>query len=134
MKVKDKYELLKKEYTDTLVIIKVGNFYTTFGSDAFILHYLFSYQITNDKLGFPACALEKVVWDLKNKSINYLVVSDEVLSENSYEDNQYYPVLEVAQKFYYEKVSIDMLVDRIRFLIHKDYGNYLKIKEFIDGI
>lgn len=134
MKVKDKYELLKKENSARLVIIKVGNFYTTFGSDALILHYLFSYQITNDKLGFPACSLEKVRWDLKNKKINCLIVCDDILDEDKYDNNQYYDILGVAQKFHYEEVSINILIDRILVLIHKDYGNYSKIKEFIDEI
>lgn len=134
MKIKDRYELLKKESSARMVIIKAGNFYTTFGSDALILHYLFSYQITNDKLGFPACALEKVRWDLKNKRINCLIVCGDTLDGDEYDNNQYYDILEIAQKFHYQEASTDMLIERIKTLIRQDYRNYLKIKEFIDEI
>lgn len=53
MKLKDKYNDLSNLYSEYIVLIKSGNFYLTFGDSAKIMNYLFSYQIINEKLGFP---------------------------------------------------------------------------------
>lgn len=134
MKIKEKYEKLKDEKSDVVVLIKVGSFYTTFGNDALILSYLFSYQVKNDKLGFPLSALDKVLFDLKQKKIHYLVVVDDEVVDMVDGENMYFSILEVAQKFYYDKMSMNLLMERIQLLIHKDPENYLKIKGFIDEL
>lgn len=134
MKVKEKYDMLKKEKSDFLVLFKVGSFYTTYGNDALLLNYLFSYQIKNDKLGFPISALNKVLFELEQKKISYLIVSDEENHEKCFDDNQYFSYLNLTQEFYYHKMSMDLLFQRIELLIHKDPDNYSKIKRFIDGL
>lgn len=135
MKVKDKFEEYKKLNPDTLVVMKVGSFYVAFGMDAFILSYVFSYQVKNDKVGFPLSTLDKVLFELGEKKINYMVVVEDIVTvEKKNLDNQYFEVLTLAQKFYNNKTLTDFLIERIRLLVHKDESNYFKIKDFIDEL
>ena len=41
-------------------IRKSGTFYCVFDDDCYIVHFLLGYQINNQKVGFPASALNKV--------------------------------------------------------------------------
>lgn len=43
MKVKEKYEELKNQHQEEILLLKVGSFYVTFGLDAITMNYLFSY-------------------------------------------------------------------------------------------
>ena len=77
MKIKEKYEELKKVHQDEVVLFKVGSFYVTFSKDAIVLNYLFSYQLNNSKLGFPISAFEKVTTNLKEKNISFYIFEEE---------------------------------------------------------
>jgi hypothetical protein len=57
-------------------IRKVGLFYHVFGDDAKILHFLFGYQIRDNRCGFPLNALNKVTNTLEDKKINYEVTGE----------------------------------------------------------
>lgn len=131
MKIKENYVVLKKEHQDAVFLIKVGSFYLAYESDAQLLHYLFSYQIKDNKLGFPLSALEKILEHLKQKKISYFITDELSYQE---EENQYYVFLEQAKKSYYDKLYLDLLLERIQFLIHKDSMNYVKIKGFVDEL
>ena len=50
---------------------KNGGFYCAYGNDCYILNYLFDYKITDDRVGFPTSAYEKVVKILEQNNINY---------------------------------------------------------------
>lgn len=134
MKVKDKFDECKAEKPSTLVLIKVGSFYVSYGMDAFVFSYLFSYQIKNDKVGFPLTALDKVLVELEDKKLSYLVINGEDMLEREFPESPYFSMLTKAQKFHNDKTLTEFLLDRIRFLIRKDEGNYFKIKEFIDEL
>ena len=41
----DKYEQIKQKYEDYIVIQNQGIFYTVYGLDAYIISYIFDYQI-----------------------------------------------------------------------------------------
>ena len=45
MKIKDKYRELKRQYPDSLILLRSGNFYITYDDDALLLYHLFSYQL-----------------------------------------------------------------------------------------
>lgn len=133
MKIKDKYEEVKKLHQDEVVLFKVGSFYITFSKDAIVLNYLFSYQINNEKLGFPLSALEKVCTNLKEKNISFYIFEEEDKNYNS-RDNLYSDIAKIAEKSYYSKCSNDLLLERIKNLIITSPDNYNKIKEFIDEL
>ena len=45
MKVYDIYTEKKKDYSRYVILIKVGNFYETYGEDTFLMNNLFDYKI-----------------------------------------------------------------------------------------
>ena len=51
-----------------------------------LLSYLFSYQIKNDRVGFPSSALDKIVNSLCEKHICVVVVGSEI-RESVFDDN-----------------------------------------------
>ncbi len=136
MKIKDQYCQLKVEYSNSIILIKSGNFYVTFSEDAVIFNYLFNYQINDDKVGFPLKSLEKVLFDLKNRNLNYVIVDSlnyqVKVQENSSE--YYHEILKVAEKYQFENSMNHVLIERIKYLISGNSTNYNKIKEFIDEL
>ena len=90
---------IKEIHPKTIIIVKVGSFYHVYGKDAYILSYLFGYQIktiekSNSTSGFPLGALPKVLSTLEDKKINYIVVyksqNYEVDQEMDFRDNNRY--------------------------------------------
>ena len=77
MKTVDKYVEFKSKYKDYVVIVKSGNFYYSFGEDAYILKYFFNYQIRDDKVGFPLNAKAKVKSVLNRHNVNVLEIIDD---------------------------------------------------------
>ena len=133
MKLKDRFKDLKRDYKDFIVLIVSGSFYVSYDSDAVLLSYLFSYQIKNDRVGFPSSTLDKVVSSLCEKHICVVVVGSEIL-ESVFDDNQYYVYLDEAFKFFNNHTMLESLIDRIRLLVMRDFDNYIKIKGFIDEL
>ena len=134
MKLKDRYKEIKREYLDSVILLGSGSFIISFGMDALLLHYLFSYQIKDDKVGFPKSAFERVSCILKEKEISYIYIYKDDDNNFVSSDNQYFILLEQAQKEFNDRAVLDILLDRICFLIAKDSSNYNKIKDFIDGM
>ena len=112
MTIKDKYDRVKKNHKDEVVLIRVGSFYVTFSIDAMVLNYIFSYQINEGKLGFPRASLDKVCSSLRERSISFYIFEEE-------------------GKNYYSR---DNLYSAMSVIAEKNPDNYDKIKEFIDGI
>lgn len=102
--------------------------------DAFILNYLFSYQIKSDKVGFPITSIERVSNGLLEKQISFLIFDGKEKNEYRKSENQFFLFLEKAQKAYNNQLMMQSLLDRIKLLIEKDSANYIKIKEFIDAL
>lgn len=136
MKLKEKYNLLKTEKYDYLILIKSGTFYITFDNDALIMNNLFSYQILNSKVGFPISNLDKIISKLHNESINYIISNDneEEIIELKNDINLYNKNLELAKKKEFKNSLNNMLLERIKFLIENNEDNYDKIRRFIDEL
>ncbi len=132
MKVKDRFNLLKKQYKDYIVFISSGTFIDTFFTDAVLVNYIMSYMINNDKLGFPKSAKDKVIKKLDELEINYIVFDQDEVLEKKFDTNNYYKVFSEAQKYNYEKNSINLLLDRIKVIIESSQDNYIKVRDFID--
>ena len=136
MKIRDQYNILKVDYMSAIVFIKSGNFVVTYGDDAFILNYLFSYQIRDGKLGFPVNVLNRILNDLDNNCLNYVCfnVSDEDIKSLSNDDKYYFNLLNDSKKYEFENSMNQLLLDRIKYLISGNSDNYGKIKRFIDEL
>ena len=121
-------------YPDVLILLVSGSFYVTYDIDGFILNYLFSYQIKNDRVGFPSSTFNKVIELLSSKDISCIVFDKEVQTEYLKKDNTYFSFLAKAQQDFNNQLMIRTLVDRIKILVNNDSHNYIKIKEFIDAL
>lgn len=129
MKLKDKFNEIKNEKKECIVLLKNGNFYVSFNDDAYILNYLCNYSINDLKVGFPLTSLLKVIEIFENNHINYCVYD---YSEKYYNDNRYKDVLSIARKKYFNKINYQTLLNQISYLLDSDDSNYYKIKSFID--
>ncbi|MBP3920074.1 MAG: hypothetical protein J6D28_00745 [Bacilli bacterium] len=89
----DKYTFYKLNYFKYIILIKSGNFYITLDNDALIVSNIFNYKIKDSssviRTGFPLDSLNKVVSKLEDLSINYLVIDSDIVSEQSFDSNQY---------------------------------------------
>lgn len=71
------YEQIKQKYKDYIVMQKQGIFYIVYGLDAYIISYIFDYQVKLNKVGFPD--IDKVS-DKLNKLKNN-VPDEEILNK-----------------------------------------------------
>lgn len=136
MTLKDEYQKLKQKYPKKIILIQSGTFYVTFFQDAEILNYLFSYQIHDDKVGFPIKMKDKILFNLRNEKLNYLVL-DKEKREFSFDDNDifsYEEILKISSQYAKQSSDTQELLDRIKSLIEINPNYYIKIKEFIDEL
>lgn len=135
MKTVDKYVKFKSEYKDYVVIVKSGNFYYSFGEDAFILKYFFGYQIRDDKVGFPLNAKAKVKSVLNRHNVNLIEIIDEyayVLETKN--NNEYDAKLKEAKSNILVSNMLNNLMIAIEIKVKKEEANYRLIKEFVDEL
>lgn len=133
MKKIDKFLALKNKYSDSLVVIKSGNFYYSYFEDGIILNYLFNYQVINNRVGFPLKNLDKVLEELKRDNVS-VVVNDIDNTKHEVKKNKYHDVKIEAIERYNEKKEIEDLIINIRYKIDKFPYNYKLIKEYVDEL
>ena len=109
------YEEIKRNNIDSIVIIKQGIFYITYGVDAEILNYLFNFklkEINNKiKVGFPN--IDKVIEKLNKLKINYIVLNKKkTFKNNNY--NNIVKVIKIVKKL--NKLDSN-LIDKIESII-----------------
>lgn len=131
MKLLDKYEEIKQQYNDYIILIKSGVFYVTFSKDALIISKITNYLIKNNKLGFPITSIGKVQEKLNDFHMNYIII-DEKISKFNFDDNKYREYIKIVNKSEYQNNMKKILLDRIEYLIDEDPKNYNKIRDFID--
>ena len=136
MSLKDEYQKMKINHQTKVILFQSGSFYVTFFQDAEILNYLFSYQIHENKVGFPIKNLEKVVFQLREEKLNYIVVDNqrENIIFNQFDENTYLKLFQLASKYHLESVEQKNLLDKIQYLMKLNPNYYTKIKEFIDEL
>ena len=97
MKVVDLYNTYKDNYKEYVVFIRMGNFYETYNNDAYIISKIMNYKVknisNNIRVGFPITSLNKVLDELNNNKINYIVIEkDEIYKisiKKKFRDNNY---------------------------------------------
>ena len=124
------HKTIKELFPDYIVLIKIGSFYESYGADANILSFLFSYKIRvvsdNVNCGFPVNSLNRILSVLERKCINYLVVDrshnyEEEIKENFKRKNKYNEILKEAKKYIdkinrIEKVKNYLMINDSRLL------------------
>ena len=136
MALKDEYQKMKINHQTKVILFQSGSFYVTFFQDAEILNYLFSYQIHENKVGFPIKNLEKVVFQLREEKLNYIVVDNQRknIIFDQFDENTYLKFFQLASKYHLESVEQKNLLDKIQYLMKLNPNYYTKIKEFIDEL
>lgn len=110
---------LKELFPNYVVMIKIGTFYEVYYDDAYIISYLLGYKLKTlngdvRNCGFPTVSLNKVLYILDNKKINYLVVdkSDNYaeLNKNNFKNkNKYNEIYEMCKK----EIDLKLRIEKI---------------------
>lgn len=89
----EKYEKLKKENNNYVIIIKSGNFYAVLGEEAYLMNNIFGYQVRElgkyIKDGFPISSKNKITDKFNELKINYIFDNGEKKSFNNNNYNKY---------------------------------------------
>ena len=119
MKLDNTIKVIKELHPETVILIEIGSFYHVYGKDAYILSYLFGYQIKNlessyNTCGTPKSAINKVLSNLENNKVNYMTViksqNYEIDQEMKFSDkNRYIEVYEKAYKYTSKKNRINAI-------------------------
>ena len=88
----DIYIRLKSDNKEFIILINNGKFYYVLNDDTYIIYYLFNYKINNNMVKFPDNILNKVIKELKNKDIGYIIYNKDIIKEygDSIKYNKYY--------------------------------------------
>ena len=87
MKLYEKYLINKNKYNNYVVLIKSGIFIETFDKDAIIINKLLGYKLINNnniRLGFSDKALNKVLLELRDNQINYVLIDNVCIDKKKY--------------------------------------------------
>ena len=108
---------IKEIHPKDLCMFKIGNFYHTYGRDSYILSYIMGYKVkeTSDgykECGFPINATGKVLSNLENYKINYVLLDrrnnyrvDEKMTFKNL--NNYSKIYEKAKKYINYSIRIE---------------------------
>ncbi len=133
---------IKKVHPNDIVCYKVGAFVQTFGKDAYIISYIFGYNLKETKetiptCGFPKRAIPKICARLEQNKINYIMIDTrnnyEVDEKNDNKNlNRYNEVLEKSKK--YIKIKNRMKKIEETLLKESEDENTIKIIRKIEEI
>lgn len=135
-KMKSEYNFLKQNYPSFIVLIKSGNFYISFDEDALIMSCLFSYKLSNNKVGFPVNSIEKVENELIKKGINYIRCNNTTndIIQKDFQNNNYANYLNIFKKEEFDETLNKLLLDRIDDILKNNKESYEQIRRFIDEL
>lgn len=128
---------IKELFPNYVVMIKIGTFYEVYNDDANIISYLLKYKIKNlsssDRVcGFSLGAINKVLYILEGRNINYIMIDrahnyEEESKINYKKKNKYYEVLDIANEY------IDRMnrIDKISNYLIKDSSKLIDIENIL---
>ena len=94
-------------------IRKSGTFYCVFDDDCYIVHFLLGYQINNQKVGFPASALNKVINILEENKVNYEVIGED--KNNNFKTlNKYEKFVKLGKEQYDKATNYIILIEKLK--------------------
>ena len=143
-----KYEYIRdmeteyhQKYPNSILLVLSGNFYNVYGKDAYILCYLFRFKFINKlykteeekevyvpKTGFPRNSLDKVLLDLEDKKINYVIkVKDKSdIVQDFKKLNTYQRRYIASEKYCIDKMKLNEIMEQCDALCgKKDFSNVL---------
>lgn len=129
-KLTEKYYHYKKEFPESIIIIKEGNFYKSL--DCEIVWYLFGYKIINDVIAFPN--IEKVQDKLEEMNINYAIVIDTEVCAVPFVYNRYNEIHAVSVYKPQKEKNLAELVKILDKKLDRDLGVYSNVYNFLQGL
>lgn len=150
-----KYEYIRdmetdyhQKYPDSILLVLSGNFYNVYGKDAYLLSYLFRFKLIQKvykteeekevyvpKTGFPRNSLDKVLLELEEKKINYVIkVKDKRdIVQDFKKRNTYQRRYIASEKYCMDKIKLNAIMEQCDALCgKKDFSNILNsIQEYI---
>lgn len=124
------FKLIRDINPNSLLLFKIGSFYHAYGKDAYLLSYLFGYQLKNTEstlstCGFPISAIGKIETTLAENKINHMQIvrNDNYTVEEdvSYKsDNKYEEFTDKAYKYIAKKNKIDGISNYLLDHIHDE--------------
>lgn len=121
MSIVDTAKDIKKIHPNDIALIKVGKFYYTYGKDAYIMSYMFGYQLkkadnSTNTTGFPEVALNKVIKKLEDKTMNYVLIDrssnyDVIDTGDFKEKNNYSNVYNLAYRYVNRKNKVEAIYE-----------------------
>src|SRR5574344_754130 len=118
--------------SESIILVKYGNFYRCFNEDALIAFYLFNYKISdNYRTGFPLNTLTKVLVKLKDAGISCIVINGigNYISYDSF-NNKYLHFLELAKNHYNYVIGVNIIMEEVKECLSKSLNNIGKIKDY----
>lgn len=117
MKIYDVYKENKSRYKKYVILIKVGNFYETYGEDGYLLNNLFDYKVSDigkvKRVGFPLIAYNKVISKLTTFKINYIVIEGSMTIKKKFNINNYGKYINSLDSI---NIRVDRICERIKVL------------------
>ncbi len=150
-----KYEYIRdmeteyhQKYPNSILLVLSGNFYNVYGKDAYLLCYLFRFKFINKlykteeekevyvpKTGFPRNSLDKVLLDLEDKKINYVIkIKDKSDIVKDFKKlNTYQRRYIASEKYCMDKLKLNEIMEQCDALCgKKDFSNVLNyIQKYI---
>ena len=129
---------IKTVHPEDVVMVSIGSFYYLYGKDAYIISYLFNYELKLIEniysCAFPKKSLNRVMSLLEDKKVNYIGVDRknnyEVDFKCDYENlNKYNEIFEKAKRY----VLIKRRIYNINNYLNKSI-NEKNINELLSGV
>ncbi len=143
-----KYEYIRnmeteyhKKYPNSILLVSSGNFYNVYGKDAYILCYLFRFKCIHKvyitekekevyvpKTGFPKNSLDKVLLDLENKKVNYVIKAKDKndIVQNFKKLNTYEKRYIASKNYCMNKIKLNEIIEQCDALCgKKEFSNVL---------
>lgn len=135
VKAIEAYEMYKKKYESTLIIVKEGIFYHAYNEDGKILWYLFHYKYINHRSSFGNTPYDKVISRLKELDISFAVVSKEEEYFVYRKDSDiYHHYLDLSIKPYDKYEREEYLLRKLKKIYQNDSNCFQEIDTFLEEL
>lgn len=102
---------------DFVRIRKHGKFYAAYEEDAYVIHAIIGYKVSNGKIGFPENALGKVLQELEEHKVSYLVIeNDKETEKKNFPKSNYDKFLKEGKRSFEDIKKEGELVKKIKNL------------------
>ncbi|MCX4302390.1 MAG: hypothetical protein OSJ66_00030 [Clostridia bacterium] len=132
MSIENEIKIMKDNYPKSIIFVKIGAFYHTYLKDAYIISYLFGYQLKKSQninnCGFTATIFDNVIKKMEVEKISYIISNNKFEIEgqqNFGDENKYDEVFENAYKYLLKRNKIE----EINRYLMENIGNNNIMKE-----